>query len=139
MNPIARNIVAVLLGIVIGGIVNSALVSISGDIIALPDGFDPNDPESLIKYMPLFETKHFIMPFLSHALGTFAGAIVTGLICTKKSINLVYLISGVFFLGGTIMLVMISSPIWFTILDLVGAYFPMAWLAKKLLPKKSIG
>jgi len=139
MNPIARNIVAVLLGIVIGGSVNSALVSISGDIIALPDGFDPNDPESLIKYMPLFETKHFIMPFLSHALGTFTGAIVTGLICTKKSNNLVYLISGVFFLGGTIMLVMISSPIWFTILDLVGAYFPMAWLAKKLLPKKSIG
>jgi hypothetical protein len=139
MNPIARNIVAVLLGIVIGGSVNSALVSISGDIIALPDGFDPNDPESLIKYMPLFETKHFIMPFLSHALGTFVGAIVTGLICTKKSINLVYLISGVFFLGGTIMLVMISSPIWFTVLDLVGAYFPMAWLAKKLLPKKSLG
>lgn len=132
MNPILRNIAAVLIGIVAGGMVNSTLVTNSGSIIALPEGFDPNDPESLIKFMPLFETKHFIMPFLSHALGTLVGAIVTGIICVKKSINLVYIISGFYFLGGTLMLVIISSPLWFAVIDLVFAYFPMAWLAKKI-------
>ena len=131
MNPILRNIAAVLIGIVAGGMVNSTLVTYSGSIIALPEGFDPNDPESLIKFMPLFETKHFIMPFLSHALGTLVGAIITGIICVKKSINLVYIISGFYFLGGTLMLVIISSPLWFAVIDLVFAYFPMAWLAKK--------
>jgi len=132
MNPILRNIAAVLIGIVAGGMVNSTLVTYSGSIIALPEGFDPNDPESLIKFMPLFETKHFIMPFLSHALGTLVGAIVTGIICVKKSINLVYIISGFYFLGGFLMLIIISSPLWFAVIDLVFAYFPMAWLAKKI-------
>ncbi len=136
MNSTLRNIAAVLIGIVAGGLVNSTLVTYSDYFIALPKGFDPNDPESLIKFMPLFETKHFIMPFLSHALGTLVGAIITGLICTKKSIKLVYIISGVFFLGGTAMLIMISSPLWFAIIDLTFAYFPMAWLAKKITSKK---
>ena len=30
------------------------------------------------------------------------------------------------------MVVMIGGPLWFKILDLVGAYFPMAWLGHKL-------
>ena len=136
MNPILRNIAALLIGILVGGVVNSTLVTYSGSIIALPEGFDPNDPESLIKFMPLFETKHFIMPFLSHALGTLVGAIVTGIICEKKSINLVFIIAGVFFIGGTAMLIMISSPLWFACLDIVLAYFPMAWLAKKITSTK---
>ncbi len=70
MNPIARNIVAVLLGIVIGGSVNSALVSISGDIIALPDGFDPNDPESLIIYAT-FRNQTFHHAFSLSRIGNF--------------------------------------------------------------------
>lgn len=136
MNPILRNIAAVLIGIVAGGFVNSILVTYSGTIIPLPEGFDPNDPESLIKFMPLFETKHFIMPFLAHALGTFVGALITGIICVKQSINLVYIIAGFFFLGGTAMLIMISAPLWFAFFDLALAYFPMAWLAKKLISKR---
>jgi hypothetical protein len=36
---------------------------------------------------------------------------------------------GFFFLIGGIMNVfMLPSPLWFTILDLAGAYIPMAWL-----------
>ncbi|MBK9254252.1 MAG: hypothetical protein IPM42_02060 [Saprospiraceae bacterium] len=38
MNPIVRNIVAVIAGIIIGGIVNSGIIKISGSIIPPPEG-----------------------------------------------------------------------------------------------------
>jgi hypothetical protein len=44
---------------------------------------------------------------------------------------------GVFFLAGGIGSVfMLPSPTWFTVLDLAGAYIPMAYLAGKLALKK---
>ena len=40
---------------------------------------------------------------------------------------------GIFFLiGGTMNTFMLPSPIWFTVLDLAGAYIPMAWIGWKL-------
>jgi hypothetical protein len=35
-------------------------------------------------------------------------------------------------LGGAINAYMLPAPTWFLILDLAGAYFPMAYLGKKL-------
>jgi threonine/homoserine/homoserine lactone efflux protein len=42
----------------------------------------------------------------------------------------------VFLIGGIMNVMMLPSPLWFTILDLVGAYLPMAYLAWKLGKKK---
>lgn len=40
---------------------------------------------------------------------------------------------GVFFLlMGIFMVLSVGGPLWFIILDLVGAYIPMAWLGYKL-------
>jgi len=45
---------------------------------------------------------------------------------------------GVLFLaGGISMVFMLPSPTWFTLLDLIGAYIPMAYLGGKLAIKKS--
>ena len=65
MNPIVKNILAVVGGALIGILVNSGIVSISGAVIPLPEGIDPNDFESLKANFHLFEPKNFIMPFLS--------------------------------------------------------------------------
>jgi hypothetical protein len=41
---------------------------------------------------------------------------------------------GLFFMiGGIIMVSMLPSPLWFTILDLVGAYIPMGLLGGKIV------
>ena len=63
MNPILRNVLAVVAGLVVGNVVNGFLISISGSVIPLPEGVDPNDMESLKAAMPTFPTKNFIMPF----------------------------------------------------------------------------
>ena len=70
MNPIIRNSFALLVGLFIGGMLNMSLIIISGDIIPPPEGADVTTMEGLKAAMHLFEPKHFIMPFLAHALGT---------------------------------------------------------------------
>ncbi|EMG10421.1 hypothetical protein LEP1GSC151_5427 [Leptospira interrogans serovar Grippotyphosa str. LT2186] len=40
-----------------------------------------------------------------------------------------------FLIGGIANVMMLPSPLWFTVLDLVGAYLPMGYLAGTLLRK----
>ena len=54
MNPIIRNILAVIAGFVVGGTVNMGLIMLSGSVIALPEGVNPADEESLLAgYAPI--------------------------------------------------------------------------------------
>ena len=136
MNPIVKNILAVIAGIVIGGVVNMGIISISGSLIAPPEGVDPSDMESLKANIHAFGAKHFIMPFLAHALGTLAGAFAVTKIAATNHL-LLSLIIGVFFLlGGIMMVQMLPAPMWFESLDLIVAYLPMAWLGNKLAQGK---
>ncbi len=61
MNPILRNILAVIAGVIVGGIVNMSIVMISGTVIAPPEGVDVTTTEGLKASMHLFEPKHYIM------------------------------------------------------------------------------
>jgi len=65
-----------------------ALITISGSIIPPSVGVDTNDLESLKAGMHLFEAKHFIFPFLAHALGTLVGAFVAAKVGTSRKMTL---------------------------------------------------
>lgn len=131
MNPTLRNILAVLAGIILGSIVNMAILMISGYIIPSPNGVDVTTMEGLKSTMHLFAPKHFIFPFLAHALGTFAGAYVTAKVAATSKMKLALLIGVLFLAGGTANVIMLSAPVWFNIIDLVLAYIPMAFLGGK--------
>jgi hypothetical protein len=128
MPNLLRNILAVIVGLVIGGFVNMALVTLSPSLIPPPAGVDVNDAESLAKGIHLFEPRHFIMPFLAHALGTLVGALVAYLIAATYKLQIAYVIGAVFLCGGVAASFMIPAPAWFIALDLLAAYLPMAWL-----------
>lgn len=132
MNPIVRNVLAVIAGIILGSAVNMGIVRISGSVIPPPEGADVTTMEGLKESLHLFQPRHFIMPFLAHAIGTFAGAFLGGRIASNNRMKFALGI-GVFFLaGGIINTFMLPSPAWFTVLDLILAYLPMAWLGGKL-------
>jgi len=135
MNPIIRNVLAFIAGVVVGSIVNMGLITVSGQIIPPPAGVDVTDMESLKSAMHLFEAKHFIFPFLAHALGTFAGAFVAAKLAVSHQIKFALGVGVFFLIGGIVNVFMLPSPVWFTVLDLVGAYIPMGWLAGKLTQK----
>jgi hypothetical protein len=129
MNTILRNTLAVIIGLVVGGAVNMALIMASPYVIPPPAGVDVTDSESLSKSMHLFEAKHFVFPFLAHALGTLTGALVAFLVAASHRSEFAYAIGFLFLAGGVAVCFMIPAPVWFMILDLAAAYIPMAWLA----------
>ena len=79
MKVIAKNVVALIVGILIGGIINMALIIVSPFVIPPPEGVDVTSAESLRSSIHLFEPRHFLFPFLAHALGALAGAIFAAL------------------------------------------------------------
>lgn len=136
MNPLFRNTLAVLAGLVIGSIINMSIISLSGSIIPPPNGADVTTAEGLKATMHLFEPKHFLFPFLAHAIGTFGGALTTALIAASNKTKLAFFIGAFFLFGGIVMVYTLPSPIWFSIIDLVFAYLPGAYLASKIATKK---
>lgn len=132
MNPILKNILAIIVGALIGSAVNMGMIMLSGSIIPPPEGTDNTTMEGLIASMHLFEPKHFIFPFLAHALGTFAGAFLTAMIAASHQLKLALVIGVLFLTGGIYMVVALPSPVWFSVLDLGGAYIPMAYFGWRL-------
>lgn len=136
MNKTVRNILAVIAGAVVGSLVNMGIIMVSGSIIPPPEGVDNTTVEGLKAGIHLFQPKHFLFPFLAHALGTFVGALVTAFIAKNRKL-LFAMIIGVFFLAGGIgNVLMLPSPLWFTLVDLIGAYLPMAFLAAWIAKSK---
>lgn len=132
MNPVLRNILAVIAGLVLGSIANLGIIMISSYIIPLPDGVDPSDMESIKASMHLYQPKHFILPFAAHAIGTLIGAFVTSVIAIKNRRSLALLVGLFFLVGGIINVFMLPAPAWFIIVDLSLAYIPMSLLGWKL-------
>lgn len=132
MKPVARNVLAVVAGVVVGSVVNMALVTVGPAIVPPPAGADVTTMEGLMASMHLFEPRHFVFPFLAHALGTLAGATATGWMAAGRVRLLALVIGGVFLAGGVTNLFVLPGPAWFNALDLVAAYLPMAWLGGAL-------
>jgi len=136
MNPILRNILAVIAGWLVGSMVNMGLIVIGSTLFPVA-GVDPNDMEALAAAMPHLEIKHFIFPFLAHALGTLVGAMITALLAANHKMKFALGIGALFLIGGIGVNYMLPGPTWFAILDIAIAYLPMAWIGGKLAEKFS--
>ena len=126
---IVRNILAFFVGAIAGGIVNMGIIMVGSKLIPAPAGVDVSNAESIANSIHLFEPKHFITPFLAHAIGTLAGALIAYLIAASYKPILAYLVGVLSLIGGIAACFMIPAPAWFMALDLIVAYIPMAWLA----------
>ena len=131
MNPIIRNILALVAGWLTGSIINMGLIQTGHTLIPI-EGVDPSDMEALAAVMPTLDFKYFIFPFLAHALGTLAGAIVAGLLAVNHKMKFSLGIGVLFLIGGIMVNYMLPGPTWFAIADIVLAYIPMAWIGGKI-------
>ena len=126
---IARNLIACLVGLIVGSIINMAIVVYGPMLIPPPAGVDVTNAESIAQGMHLFEARHFITPFLAHAMGTLSGAFVAVLIAVSHKTIIAYVIGAFFLAGGITASFMIPAPLWFIVMDLGLAYIPMAMIA----------
>lgn len=135
MNPIIKNILAVLAGVIAGWIANMGLIMLSGSIIPPPEGVNPADMESIKANLHLYEAKHFLMPFLAHAMGSFFGALVAALIAVSHKMKFAIGLGLFTMAGGIAACFLIPAPTWFMVVDLTLAYLPFAYLAGRIAEK----
>jgi hypothetical protein len=133
MSKAVRLIVAVIAGFIVGSLVNMALITVSGKVIPPPTGADITTMQGLQASLHLFEPKHFLFPFLAHALGTLVGALVACGLTPGKSPLPAYIVGGLFLLGGIANVFMLPAPARFIAVDLLFAYLPAAWLGQWLV------
>lgn len=132
---ILRNILAVVAGWFVGSLVNMGLVQLGHSIFPI-EGVDPTDMEAFAAVIPTLGPEYFIFPFLAHAVGTFAGAGLAAAIGVNQKMTLALIVGVLFLLGGIVVNYMLPGPIWFSALDIVVAYIPMAYFAAKLVQKQ---
>lgn len=127
-----RNGAALVGGLLLGGLVNMALIILGPMVIPPPAGVDVTDPEALRSSIHMFELRHFVFPFLAHALGTLVGSVAAFLIAGSHKALLAFVVGALFLAGGIAASLAIPAPPWFVALDLVAAYIPMAWLGTRI-------
>ncbi len=129
-------ILAVVLGLVLGIVVNMGLVMVGGHVVAPSPGADMTTAEGIRAALPLLEPRHFLFPFLAHALGTLAGAAIAATVATQRKLLVALIVGAFFFVGGIVAAYLIPAPTWFIAIDLTFAYFPFAWLGYRLARRR---
>lgn len=124
MKPMVRNVLAVVAGFIACMILNGVLLGVLMKAIPPPEGFDPN----VVSTFELLQPRHLISPFLAHALPSLIGGLIAALLAASRRMTCALVVGGLHLLGGIAAAFMIPAPAWFTALDLVVAYLPMAWL-----------
>jgi choline-glycine betaine transporter len=132
LHPSIRIVLAILAGMLSGGMLNLFIVNFGHMLIPPPAGVDLTTTEGLLAAMPMMEPRHFLMPWLAHALGTLLSAFVACRLANNHfrriSIGL-----GVWnMVGGLLMIIAVPGPLWFTLIDIVLAYLPFGWLGGRL-------
>jgi hypothetical protein len=130
-----RNIIGFIVGYVAGSLVNFALIM--ANMALMPAGTDFSTPAGINAIMAQMGPINYLVVFLAHAAGAFAGALVASMIAVSHRFALSLGIGVLFLLGGIYAAYVIDAPLWFEAADIILAYIPMAWLGWKLAGGKS--
>ena len=126
-----RNVLAVLLGLIVGNIAIMGLHYLGMEFYPLPEGTNMNDMNAIAEYIKIAPTGALLMVIVAHIGGTFLAGLSTGLV-SRNNIT-AYIVGGFFTLAGVYNLYMLPHPIWFNIEAIL--YLPAAIYGFKLIAK----
>jgi hypothetical protein len=132
MNPLIRNVLAVLAGTIACLFLNGLLLQVMMKVIVPPEGFNPEAP---LTY-GLLTAKHYLTPFIAHALPSLIGGAIAALLAASRRMTCALVVGGLHLLGGIGAAFLIPAPAWFIALDLIVSYLPMAWVGGKLVLRR---
>ena len=136
MNARVKNILIFVGSLMLGSYINGLIIQYGPLLIPPPEGVDTTTIKGLIVGMPRMEPKHFITPFVAHALGTLIAAILVKRFAFENAGRYTFGIAIFYLLAGIYMVYLLPAPFWFEAIDLIFAYLPMAWLANKWVPAR---
>lgn len=136
MNNTLRNVLAFFAGVIAMMIAKILVMTVGNLIVPAPAGADLSSIEGFRASMHLFETKHYLVPFVEHSFGSLAGALVAAASAGSYRMRLALGIGLLHLIGGIAAAMMLPAPVWFIALDLAAAYLPMAYLGGRLAIRK---
>lgn len=131
----ARNIGAVVAGLLVVGFVVAGLQLVSAALFPPPEGLDPwnPDPELLAEFVANLPASAWLLVFGSELLGAFLGGLTAGRIARSRHAAFAGGIVGLAVVGSIINWVSFSHPTWFIVGQLIA--YPIVFLAvSRLLP-----
>ena len=128
---IVRGILAIIVGIIAGSVVNMGIIFLCAAIFPIPEGMNMWDAESVKAFASKLTTANYVGVLIAHQLGTLVGAFVAAKIATGGKMIFALVIGVWFLLGGIYAATLIPAPMWFMVADLV-LYIPMAFIGGKL-------
>jgi len=136
---ILRAIAGGLLGVVSGAALNMGILMGGARLMPPPAGVDVNDVATINANIHKYSVLDLSVPFAAHALGTLLGAFVAASVAaTPRSRGRAALFIGFLFLllGIEAVRLIPDAPLWFDVVDLCGAYLPMAWIGHRLATRR---
>ena len=137
-----RAITTTIIGVVLGMMGMMAMHYLSIVFYPLPEGLTMEDAEALNKYMAIAPLGAMLLVIVSHAMGSFIGALVATLLSqvskweNSTAFKYQFLFIGLLFTyAGWYNLENLIHPDWFKI-DLL-FYLPAAYLGYKLVAKRA--
>ena len=129
-----KNVLATIAGFIAASLVVYFIEQLGWKFFPLPETVNPMDPESLKQNIDLIPKGSMIFVIVAHAIGVFCGMVLAGII-SKKSLVPSYIVGGLMIIATIANLIMIPSPMWFIIFDLLGVIVAF-FAARKLVQAK---
>jgi len=128
---ILRNIAAVLLGLVVGSMLNMAIIELNTSVFfPAPPGMDFNDPEAFSAYMAELPAAAFLVVMVAHLTQAFVGGLIAAFAGKTRPMMLSMIVGGFTMLGGIMAFMMFDSPAWMLIE--MPLYIVCAWGAGRI-------
>ncbi|MGG3739077.1 hypothetical protein [Aeribacillus pallidus] len=125
-----RTFLAVVAGLVAGGVAIFFLETISHIFYPPPADININDPDALREFIQQAPVGALVLVAVAWAVGSFVGGLVTQLIAKRHQRRLPLVTGGILMAMGLLNLILLPHPIWFWVVGLA-VYLPMAYVGGK--------
>ena len=125
-----RNIAAVIAGLVVGMIINLALIQLNTVFFPLPDGVDMTNTAQMKDAIQGMPAAAWILVIAAHLGQAFVGAWVAARLGASRWMMLAMIVGVLSLAGGIANAVMLSVPAWVWIE--MPFYLVVAWLAGRM-------
>ncbi len=131
-NPLVRQILGVIAGVVVGGLIVFSVELVGHSVFPPPVGMDLSNPDDMKQLISMLPTGALVMVLVGWLLGSLAGAWTADKIARNPIAG--WIVAGIFILLTAYNFSVIPHPTW---MMAAGILIPLlsAWIAGRLAPK----
>ena len=128
-NPLMRQILGVIAGVVVGGLIVFCVELVGHSLFPTPPGIDLSNPDDVKRLIATLPTGALVMVLVGWALGSLAGAWTANRIARTPMAG--WIVGGLFVLMTAYNFTVIPHPMWMMAVG-IAIPFVMAWVASRM-------